>query len=98
MKFESTEKIDLYLPKVKSFIDEVVMPVELEILNQKIPEDKRWEPHPELEGLKKEARDRGLWNLFLPDSDYGAGLTNYEYAHLSEVMGLTHFASEAMNS
>ena len=59
MKFESTEKIDFYLPKVKSFIDEVVMPVELEILNQKIPEDKRWEPYPELEPLKKEARDRG---------------------------------------
>ena len=97
MKFESTEKIDFYLPKVKSFIDEVVMPVELEILNQKIPEDKRWEPHPELEPLKKEARDRGLWNLFLPDSDYGAGLSNYEYAHLAEVMGRTHFASEVMN-
>ena len=97
MKFDSTEKIDFYLPKVQSFIDEVVMPVELDILKQDIPVDKRWEPHPEIEDLKKEARDRGLWNLFLPDSDYGAGLTNYEYAHLAEAMGRTHFASEAMN-
>ena len=97
MKFDSTEKIDFYLPKVQSFIDEVVMPVELDILKQDIPVNKRWEPHPEIEDLKKEARDRGLWNLFLPDSDYGAGLTNYEYAHLAEAMGRTHFASEAMN-
>ena len=97
MKFDSTEKIDFYLPKVQSFIDEVVMPVELDILKKDIPVDKRWEPHPEIEDLKKEARDRGLWNLFLPDSDYGAGLTNYEYAHLAEAMGRTHFASEAMN-
>ena len=97
MKFDSTEKIDFYLPKVQSFINEVVMPVELDILKKDIPVDKRWEPHPEIEDLKKEARDRGLWNLFLPDSDYGAGLTNYEYAHLAEAMGRTHFASEAMN-
>ena len=77
MKFDSTEKIDFYLPKVQSFIDEVVMPVEMDILKQDIPVNKRWEPHPEIEDLKKEARDRGLWILFLPDSDYGAGLTNY---------------------
>ena len=97
MKFESTEKIDFYLPKVQSFIEEIVMPVELEILKQETPADKRWDPHPEIEDLKKEARDIGLWNLFLPDSDYGAGLSNYEYAHLAEAMGRTHFASEAMN-
>ena len=54
------KKIDFYLPKVQSFIDEVVMPVELDILKQDIPVDKRWEPHPEIEDLKKEARDRGL--------------------------------------
>ena len=97
MKFDSTEKIDFYLPKVKSFIKEVVEPVELEILKQDISVEKRWEPYPEVEALKKEARNRGLWNLFLPDSDYGAGLSNYEYAHLAEAMGRTHFASEAMN-
>ena len=97
MKFDSTEKIDFYLPQVKSFIKEVVEPVEMEILKQDISVEKRWEPHPEVEALKKEARDRGLWNLFLPDSDYGAGLSNYEYAHLAEAMGRTLFASEAMN-
>ena len=51
MKFESTEKIDFYLPKVQSFIDEVVIPVELEILKQEIPADKRWDPYPEIEDL-----------------------------------------------
>ena len=53
MKFESTEKIDFYLPKVQSFIEEIVMPVELEILKQEIPADKRWDPHPEIEDLMK---------------------------------------------
>ena len=55
------------------------------------------EPHPEIEDLKKEAQKQGLWNLFLPDSEYGAGLSNFEYAHLAEEMGRTSFASEAMN-
>ena len=53
MKFDSTEKIDFYLPKVQSFIDEVVMPVELDILKQDIPVDKRWEPHPEIRRPKE---------------------------------------------
>ena len=93
MKFETTEKIDHYLPKVKEFIKDVVMPVEMEILTKEIPEKDRWKPYPELEELKKEAKKRGLWNLFLPDSEYGPNLSNFEYAHLAEEMGRTHFAS-----
>ena len=97
MNFETTEKIDFYLPKVKKFINDHVLPVELGIRNKKIPEEKRWEPHSELEGLKEEAQKQGLWNLFLPDSEYGPGLSNFEYAHLAEEIGRTSFASEAMN-
>ena len=97
MQFETTEKIDFYLPKVKEFVEEVVLPVEAKIHGKEIPEKDRWKPHPELEELKKEARKRGLWNLFLPDSEFGAGLSNFEYAHLAEEMGRTVFASEAMN-
>jgi acyl-CoA dehydrogenase len=97
MNFETTEKIDFYLPKVKKFINEHVLPIELKIRAQNIEDEKRWEPHPEIEGLKKEAQKQGLWNLFLPDSEYGAGLSNFEYAHLAEEMGRTSFASEAMN-
>ena len=97
MNFESTEKIDFYLPKVKQFIEEEVIPVEKKIHEQEKTGSDRWQPHEELEPLKEEARKRGLWNLFLPDSELGAGLSNFEYAHLAEQMGRTTFASEAMN-
>jgi acyl-CoA dehydrogenase len=52
---------------------------------------------PILEELKAEARAEGLWNLFLPDSDNGAGLSNRQYARLAEVMGRVHYASEVFN-
>ena len=97
MNFESTEKIDFYLPKVKQFIEEEVIPVEKEIHQQAKTGSDRWQPHEELEPLKEEAKKRGLWNLFLPDSELGAGLSNFEYAHLAEQMGRTTFASEVMN-
>jgi len=97
MNFESTEKIDFYLPKVKQFIEEEVIPVEQKIHEQVKTGSDRWQPHEELEPLKEEAKKRGLWNLFLPDSELGAGLSNFEYAHLAEQMGRTTFASEAMN-
>ena len=61
MKFETTEKIEHYLPKVKDFIKDVVMPVEMEILAKEIPEKDRWQPYPELEELKNEAKKRGFW-------------------------------------
>jgi acyl-CoA dehydrogenase len=97
MNFESTEKIDFYLPKVKQFIEEEVIPVEKKIHEQEKTGLDRWQPHEELEPLKEEAKKRGLWNLFLPDSELGAGLSNFEYAHLAEQMGRTTFASESMN-
>jgi acyl-CoA dehydrogenase len=97
MNFESTEKIDFYLPKVKQFIEEEVIPVEKKIHAQEKTGSDRWQPHEELEPLKEEAKKRGLWNLFLPDSELGAGLSNFEYAHLAEQMGRTTFASESMN-
>ena len=97
MNFETTEKIDFYLPKVKAFVEDHVIPVEKEIHSQDRPLEERWQPHPELEPLKEEAKKQGLWNLFLPDSELGAGLSNFEYAHLAEQMGRTTFASEAMN-
>ena len=97
MNFESTEKIDFYLPKVKQYIEEEVIPVEKKIHEQEKAGSDRWQPHEELEPLKEEAKKRGLWNLFLPDSELGAGLSNFEYAHLAEQMGRTAFASETMN-
>ena len=52
---------------------------------------------PVMEELKQEARARGLWNLFLPDERFGAGLTNLEYAPLAEITGRSHIAPEALN-
>ena len=57
----------------------------------------RWQPSAIMEDLKAKARDTGLWNLFLPESDLGAGLTNFEYAPLCEVMGRSPYAPEIFN-
>ncbi len=58
---------------------------------------RRWTPLPLIEALKPRARAAGLWNLFLPESEYGAGLTNQEYAPLAEIMGRVPWASEVFN-
>ena len=92
-----TEAIEL-VEKVKNFISEEVKPKEHLFHEQiKVGED-RWNSYPEvIDELKEKARSVGLWNLFLPESEFGAGLSNYEYAHLAEQMGKSHIASEAMN-
>jgi acyl-CoA dehydrogenase len=58
---------------------------------------RRWTPLQLIEGLKAKARAAGLWNLFLPESEYGAGLKNQEYAPLAEIMGAVPWASEVFN-
>jgi acyl-CoA dehydrogenase len=84
--------------RVKDFIEQDCIPSE-HIFHDQIEEgDNRWNSYPKvINELKDKAKSKGLWNLFLPESEFGAGLTNYEYAHLAEVMGTSHIASEAMN-
>ena len=84
--------------RVKDFIEQDCIPSE-HIFHDQIAEgDNRWNSYPKvINELKDKAKSKGLWNLFLPESEFGAGLTNYEYAHLAEVMGTSHIASEAMN-
>ena len=91
------EAIDL-IARVKDFIEKECIPSE-DIFHKQIGEgENRWNSYPEvINELKDKAKSKGLWNLFLPESEFGAGLTNYEYAHLAEVMGTCHIASEAMN-
>jgi len=91
------EAIDL-LDRVKNFINDEVKPKE-HVFHDQIKEgEDRWNQYPEvIDELKDKAKASGLWNLFLPESEFGARLTNYEYAHLAEQMGKCHIASEAMN-
>ena len=67
-------------------MDEHVYPNEA-TFHRQIAEGDRWQPTAIVEELKPKARAAGLWNLFLPESEYGAGLTNVEYAPLCEIMG-----------
>ncbi|MFT4572521.1 MAG: acyl-CoA dehydrogenase [Hyphomicrobiaceae bacterium] len=97
MDFEYSDRVKELIGRVQGFIDEHVMPNEQTLYEQVAAGESRWEVLPLMEALKEKARTAGLWNLFLPHSEHGAGLTNLEYAPLCEVMGRSHFASEVFN-
>jgi acyl-CoA dehydrogenase len=82
MDFAFDEKTEDYRKRLLAFMDEFVYPVEEEFHAA----EGGWSPPPLLEGLKAEAKARGLWNLFLP-GEHGAGLTNLQYAPLAEILG-----------
>ena len=82
--------------RVREFMAAHIYPNESVFLDQ-IAEGDRWQPIPLIEELKTEARSEGLWNLFLPDSEDGAGLSNFEYGHLCEEMGRSPMAPEIFN-
>ncbi|XP_052024346.1 acyl-CoA dehydrogenase family member 10 isoform X2 [Apodemus sylvaticus] len=87
--------------RLLQFVEQKVYPVEPELQRHQASAD-RWSPSPLTEDLKEKAKAEGLWNLFLPletdpEKKYGAGLTNVEYAHLCEVMGMSLYASEIFN-
>lgn len=96
MIFEFSDRARDLQQRLKAFMDRYIYPNEREFIRQ-IDEGDRWQPVPLIEELKVEARAEGLWNLFLPDSKYGAGLTNYEYAPLCEIMGRSPMAPEVFN-
>jgi len=83
--------------KLESFIAERVIPLEREIEQRGLEAAERWQVAEGMAELKTEARARGLWNLFLPDPELGAGLTTLEYAPLAEVMGRSLIAPEVFN-
>ncbi len=96
MIFEMSDRQRDLHRRVSAFMDAHVYPNETAVYAQ-IAEGDRWQVPPLIEELKQKARAAGLWNLFLPDSERGAGLTNLEYAPLCEVMGRVTFAPEAFN-
>ena len=96
MDFDHSEKVQKLQARVSAFMDQHVYPNEHKFHAQ-VAEGNRWQPTQIMEELKKLARQEGLWNLFLPQSKAGAGLTNMEYAPLCEIMGRVHWAPEVFN-
>jgi acyl-CoA dehydrogenase len=97
MTFEASGKTTELAARLTAFMDEYVYPNE-RLFRRQIAEGDRWEPTAIVEELKPKARAAGLWNMFLPESEYGAGLTNMEYAPLCEIMGRSPvFAPEVFN-
>ena len=96
MDFGYSPKVKELRERVDAFMQEHVFPAEA-TFHQQVAEGDRWQPTAIVEELKVKARAAGLWNLFLPESDLGARLTNLEYAPLAELMGRSGLASEAFN-
>ncbi len=95
MNFDYTDKVKALLTRLRAFMDEHIYPNEKRFYQE--IERERWAPSKVIEELKPRARAAGLWNLFLPDDDQGAGLTNLEYAPLCEIMGRSIMAPEVFN-
>ena len=96
MFFEFPAKTRDLQQRLNAFMDANIYPNEAEYYRQ-LNEGDRWKVIPLIEALKERAKAKGLWNLFLPESEYGAGLTNLEYAPLCEIMGRVPWASEIFN-
>jgi acyl-CoA dehydrogenase len=96
MSFEPNPKTKDLIGRVDAFMQAHVFPNEVRFA-QEVAEGDRWQPVALIEELKERARTEGLWNLFLPESDLGAGLTNLEYAPLCELMGRVGWAPEVFN-
>jgi acyl-CoA dehydrogenase len=95
MNFDHSSKVKDYQQRLVAFMDEHIYPNEARY-HHEIDQD-RWQPVKVIEELKPKARAIGLWNLFLPHDENGAGLTNLEYAPLCEIMGRSAMAPEVFN-
>ena len=96
MEFAYSDKVAALQDKLRDFMDRHIYPNEAQHARE-IETGDRWQPTALMEDLKKKAKLEGLWNLFLPHSPRGAGLSNLEYAPLCEIMGRAPMASEVFN-
>ena len=97
MRFEHSDKVIDLQRRLTAFMAEYIDPND-PTFHRQIADADRWQPTAIVEELKPKARAAGLWNLFLPESEYGAGLTNVEYAPLCEIMGrVPGFGAEVFN-
>jgi acyl-CoA dehydrogenase len=99
MDFSCSPSAQSYIRRLSAFMQEHVLPAEPEYCAQlqNRPDWRSWTQPPVMERLKTKARVAGLWNLFLPDREYGAGLSNVEYAPLAEITGRSLIAPEVFN-
>jgi acyl-CoA dehydrogenase len=97
MDFEHSERTCALLARLDAFIEQEIVPREEPYHRQLLASDDPWVVLPVIDELKGKAREQGLWNLFLPDAEHGAGLSNVEYAPLAERMGRSIIASEVCN-
>ena len=97
MEYEISQKAQDLINRVQDFIDTEVAHNEVLYHEQSKDADGTWVVPPIMEEMKAKAKAAGLWNMFLPESNNGAGLTNLEYAHLAEVMGAHGISSEVFN-
>ncbi len=97
MDFTYTQKVEDYRARLGAFMDEVVYPNERIFYEQHAAGADHWAVPPVMEEMKDQARTAGLWNLFMPGEEHGAGLTNLEYAPLCEIMGRSPIAPEVFN-
>jgi acyl-CoA dehydrogenase len=98
VEFAYSQKVEEYRQRLTAFMDEHVYPSEPVYAEQVAKQADPWDRPPVIDQLKAEARSRGLWNLFLPHAEFGAGLSNLEYAPLAEITGRSPaLAPEALN-
>jgi acyl-CoA dehydrogenase len=97
MNFDYSPKVKDLQKRVQQFMNDHVYPNEHLYHEQVDSQSDRWQIPPIMEEMKAKAKNAGLWNLFLPESGRGAGLTNLEYAPLCEIMGRVHWAPEVFN-
>ena len=97
MDFQHSAKAQDYLKRVKAFMSKEIEPIEEDYLRELHSLDNKWTVLPIIEELKAKARDAGLWNMFLPDEHFGAGLSTLEYAAVAELTGRSFIAPEIFN-
>ena len=100
MDFTYSPKTQELQQRVMAFVREYVQPGEIEFkreMDEFRAKGNQWQPTKVMERLKDKAHSAGLWNMFLPESDLGAGLSNLEYAPICEIMGRYPLTGEAMN-
>jgi alkylation response protein AidB-like acyl-CoA dehydrogenase len=99
MDFQHSERAQKVMAQVERFVRERVVPNEQTYIDQLVGSEdwREWKIPPIVEELKAEARELGLWNLFLPDEEHGAGLDNRDYAPIAEITGPSFLAPEVFN-